>query len=216
MVRITPDKLPDDVFAFSELKEDLVYRRIPRDKRQYYIEAGLTAGRQMAHACQGKDLPAVLHEDGVVIRRLSEPSPTGLHAQICYDGNSKQVDLYMDTAHRLSRAMEKTPFPIAPDVLEQLFLAHEFYHWVEYASGSPTEEQCEPLRTKWLGVIPRTIRVRRVDEIAAFAFAKEFCSLPIHPKAIDYILMCQEQAESYEKVCALFVRMEQEWRAACL
>ena len=124
----------------------------PARKRQYYIAAGLAAGRRAARIYRGRDLGALLCSDGVEIRRFSDPSPSGLHSQICCDGAAKQVDLFRDTAGQLSAAMDKTPCPVSPQELERLFLAHEFYHWLEYSSGAGTELQCEPICTKLFGL----------------------------------------------------------------
>lgn len=209
-------RIPDEAFAFSDLKEDFVYAKIPREKRQYYIAAGLAAGRQAARTYRGKDLAALLCSDGVQIRRFSEPSPSGLHSQICYDGATKQVDLFCATAKQLSAAMNKTPCPVSPQELERLFLAHEFYHWLEYSSGVGTELRCEPIRTKLFGLLPRQVRIRRTGEIAAFVFSKEFCGLPVHPKAIDCVFVDGRAGKSFEETCARLAELEAEYRAECL
>lgn len=209
-------RISDEVFAFSDLKEDFAYARIPREKRQYYITAGLAAGRRAARIYRGRDLGALLCSDGVEIRRFSDPSPSGLHSQICYDGAAKQVDLFRDTARQLSAAMDKTPCPVSPQELERLFLAHEFYHWLEYSSGAGTELQCEPICTKMFGLFPRQVRIRRTGEIAAFAFSKEFCGLPVHPKAIDYVFAYGREGKSFEEICARLAGLEAEYQAECL
>jgi hypothetical protein len=185
--------LPDEVYAFSDLREDFAYQKIPPERRGYYISRALQLGRQAAADYQGKDLCALLRADGVTLRRVTEPSPIGLHAQIWYDGPHRQVDLFTDTAQKLSRALADTPLPLTPQQAEELFLAHEFYHWLEYAAGVPTDARCDPVETRVLGLFRREIRVRRTGEIAAFAFAGAWCQLPLHPKALDYWLLYQEE-----------------------
>lgn len=210
------DRLSDEALAYSDLKEDFVYRRIPREKRRYYIHAGLAAGRQAAAAYRDRDLEALLRADGVTIRRFSEPSAAGLHAQICCDGPTKQVDIFLDTAKEISAAMQGTPHPVSEEELERLFLAHEFYHWLEYARGTDTAARCEPVRAKLLGLFPQQLRVRRTGEIAAFAFAKEACGLAVHPKALDYVLAYRRQGKSPAEIDALLAELEAEYRAECL
>jgi hypothetical protein len=185
--------LPDEVFAFSDLKEDFVYKKIPPDRRGYYIAAALQLGRQAAEDYRGQDLKALLQADGVTLRRVEDPSPTGLHAQIWYDGPHRQVDVFAHTAKKLSEALEGTSLPLTADQVEELFLAHEFYHWIEYSTGVPTESRCDPVEHKALGLFRQTSQVRRTGEIAAFAFAKAWCGLPLHPKALDYWLLYEDQ-----------------------
>lgn len=208
--------LSDGACAFSDLREDFVYARIPRARRGYYIQRGLALGREAAAQYRGRDLTALLREDGVALNRVEEPSPWGLHAQICYDKADRQIDIFADTARALSQALEGTGLEQGPEALERLFLAHEFYHWLEYSAGMLASEQCGPVEWRVLGLIPRRARVRRVDEIAAFAFAKELCGLPVHPKAMDYILLYRRQGVGPEQIAGRLQALEDEYRRECL
>lgn len=207
------ERIPDEVFAFDDLREDPVYKAIPRSERMAYIRLGLETGRAAAEEYAGRDLAALLRADGVTIHRVEEPSPSCLHAQITYDGGCRQVDLFADTARRLSRVLEAAGFPVSPEQIEQLFLAHEFYHWLEYAGRIRPVEESRPLHTCLLGLIPCTRLVRRTGEIAAFAFAKQVCGLPVHPKAMDYLLLGEMQGED---PAIRLAQLEQAYREACL
>lgn len=206
----------DEAFAFSDLKEDFVYGRIPRERRGYYIDFGLRMGREAARCCQGAGLEEILGRDGVSVVRVEAPSPSGLHAQICYDGKTRRVDLFCDTARTLSRALEGSGAEQTPRQLEQLFLAHEFYHWLEYSSGQLASEQCERVEWPVLRLFRRRAWVRRVDEIAAFAFAKEVCGLPVHPKALDYLFLYRQQGKQSGQIAPLLAALEEEYRRECL
>lgn len=208
--------LSDRAGAFSDLREDFVYARIPRARRGYYIERGLALGREAAGEYRGQNLEGLLRAGGVTVKRVEEPSPWGLHAQICYDKATRQIDIFADTARALSRALEGTGLEQGPETLERLFLAHEFYHWLEYSGGTLASEKCETVEWKVLGLIPRRARVRRVDEIAAFAFAKELCGLPVHPKAMDYILLYRQRGEGPEGVAQRLRTLEEDYRRECL
>lgn len=207
------ERIPDEVFAFDELREDPVYGAIPRAQRAGYIRLGLEAGRTAAAEYAGRDLAALLQKDGVEIRRVDTPSPSCLHAQICYDTGCRQVDLFTDTARRLSRAAEAAGCTASPEQIERLFLAHEFYHWLEYAGRIRPVEESLPLQTRLLGLIPHVRLVRRTGEIAAFAFAKEFCGLPVHPKGLDYLLLGEIQGED---PALRLAQLQQEYQEACL
>lgn len=212
-------KLPapsDGACAYSDLREDFVYARIPRGRRAYYIGRGLALGREAAEQYAGRDMEALLAGDGVAVRRVEGPSPIGLHAQICYDGKNRQVDLFPATARELSQALDGTGLALSPEELERVFLAHEFYHWLEYSAGAPACAKCDPIEHKTLGLFPHRSRVRRVDEIAAFAFTKEFCRLPVHPKAMDYLLLYRRKGEDLPRIGARLQALEDEYRRECL
>ena len=209
------ERMADEVFAYDDLKEDFAYGHIPPEKKQYYIAQGLAAGRAAAVQYEGCDLAALLAADGVVIRKVTAPSRIGLHAQICYTGDKKQIDLFVATAKELSEVMAATPYPVPQPQIEQLFLAHEFYHWFEYSTGVATDETVEPARFRLFGLFERKMAVRRTGEIAAFAFAKQWCKLPVHPKAMDYLLLCQKQGKTPAQAAAQFCRLQQEYDAAC-
>lgn len=208
--------LSDGACAFSDLREDFVYARIPRDRRAYYIRRGLELGREAAARRQGQDLEELLRRDGVAVNRVAEPSPWGLHAQICYDKAVRQIDLFSATALELSQALEGTGLEQTPGELERLFLAHEFYHWLEYSGGTPASGKCEAVEWRVLGLFPRRAQVRRVDEIAAFAFAKQLCGLAVHPKAMDYILLYRKQGAGREEVARRLAALEDDYRRECL
>ena len=210
------EHMADEVFAYDDLKEDFAYGHIPPEKRQYYIAQGLAAGRAAAVQYEGCDLAALLAADGVTLCRVTAPSRIGLHAQICYTGDKKQIDLCAATAKELSEVMADTPYPVSQTQVEQLFLAHEFYHWLEYSAGVATDEKVEPARFRLFGLFERKMAVRRTGEIAAFAFAKQWCKLPVHPKAMDYLLLCQKQGKTQAQAEEQFHRMEQEYQAACV
>lgn len=208
--------LSDEACAFSDLKEDFVYARIPRARRGYYIRRGLELGREAAKRYQNQDMAALLAKDGVAVRRVEQPSSWGLHAQICYDKDVRQIDLFPATARELSQALEGAGLELPPEALERAFLAHEFYHWLEYSAGALASAKCDSVEWKALGVLTRRAQVRRVDEIAAFAFAKEYCRLPIHPKAMDYVLLYRRQGDSPAQIGERLRALEEEYRRECL
>lgn len=208
--------IPDAVFAFSDLREDFVYRHIPPRQRQEYLESAMQIGEQQAAAYAGKDLSQIMEADGVQIRRFPEVSKVGLRSQICYDGKYKYVDIFTETAAQISSALAITDCPLTQGQVEALFLAHEFYHWLEYSSSIPTSQLCGSFRGKVFGLLPRTYQVRRTSEIAAFLFAKKWCGLPIHPKAIDYYLIAHASADGATRAYAELETLTEQYCSTCL
>lgn len=208
--------LSDEACAFCDLREDLVYPRIPRARRSCYLARGLALGREAAARYPLQQLRGLLEQDGVVLNRVAQPSPSGLHAQICYDKKTRQIDIFTATARAMAEALQDTGLALSAAQLEELFLAHEFYHWLEYSSGQLASEQCEPVEWPVLRLFRRRAWVRRVDEIAAFAFAKEVCGLPVHPKALDYLFLYRQQGRESGQIAPLLAALEEEYRRECL
>lgn len=208
--------LSDEVFAFSDLREDPAYRRIPREKRRYYLEEPIRLGRQAAASYQGRDLEQILRDEGVLIQMLHDEPPGYLHAQILYDGNRREIQVFTAVARHLSEVMAETPFAYTPEQLEKLFLAHEFYHWLEYSSQTFTDALCEPVEGKLLGLFRSRMRVRRTCEIAAFQFAKEVCGLTIHPKIMDYVLLYRDKGEAFAEIDRKLSALRAAYEEACL
>ena len=50
------EMLTDRVLAFLELEQDLLYGKIPEEKRGEYIEGSLRIGREKAGRYAGKDI----------------------------------------------------------------------------------------------------------------------------------------------------------------
>ena len=208
--------LPDEVFAFSDLKEDTAYRRIPRQKRRYYLQEPIRLGGQAAIQYRGRDLERILRDSGVSVQTLHDGPPGYLHAQILYDGDRREVQIYTAVARRLSEVMAETPFPFTPEQLQKLFLAHEFYHWLEYSSQTSTDSRCEPVEVRLLGLFRSRVRIRRTSEIAAFQFAKEFCQLSIHPKIMDYVLLYRERGAAFAEIDRELSALRSKYEEECL
>lgn len=208
--------LSDEACAFCDLREDLVYPRIPRPQRSCYLARGLALGRAAAARYPLQQLRGLLLRDGVVLNRVAQPSPSGMHAQICYDKKTRQIDIFTATARAMAEALRDAGPALDAARLEELFLAHEFYHWLEYSSGQLASEQCEAVEWPVLGIFRRRARVRRVDEIAAFAFAKEVCGLPVHPKALDYVFLYHQQGKQSGQIAPLLAALEEDYRRECL
>lgn len=209
------EQIADEVFAFADLKEDFSYAYIPPAARKAYLTRALGAGRQAAAQWAGRDLTAALTAAGAVIRRHSEAPAGDLHAQITWDGGTRLLELYPATARAVSEAMAETPWPLTPEQAEQLFLAHEFYHYLEYSSGHLTDEQCPPVQKRILGLFPVSAQIRRTSEIAAFAFSKAYCAWPVHPKAMDYVLANRRAGGSPDDLSDWFDRLQADYRTAC-
>lgn len=209
-------QISTETFAYWELKEDPSYPNIPKEERLRLILAGIAAGERMANQYRGEDLERLMTEDGVVMHRFTEPSPVGMHAQIQYDAGVKRVDLFLATAKQLEQVMHSTPHPYSAKDFERMFLAHEFYHWLEYSGRTPFRAGIKPLRHKLFGLIPHSFTPCRLSEIAAHAFTNRFCCLPFDSRLPDYLIMYQKTGKSTSEVYDELRNMQAQYQAECL
>ncbi len=209
-------QISPETFAYWELKEDPSYPRIPKEERLRLIRAGIDAGERMADAYRAEDLERLMKEDGVVLHRFTEPSPIGIHAQIQYGDGVKSVDLFPETAKQLEAVMHSTPYPYSARQFEQMFLAHEFYHWLEYSGRTPLRAGIKPLRHKLFGLIPHHFTPCRLSEIAAHAFTNRFCRLPFDSRLPDYLILYEEMGKSRSEVYDELRTMQAQYQAECL
>lgn len=208
-------EVTDQALAFGDLRADMSYKYIPCEKRSYYINMGMQIGNNAAQQYANADLQAILKGDGVVINRQPKPSPIGLHSQILYDDKTKQIDLFSNTAFKIEAAMKKTPWHITAQQAMQMFIAHEFYHWLEYSSGMFAHRQCECVETTVPRVFRKKMFIRSVDEIAAFTFTNRLCKPPVHPKLIDYILAYDLAEGSLQQGLKAINQLQADYMKAC-
>ena len=207
--------LPDEVFAFQDLKEDFSYAWISPAQREAYLSAALGAGRSAAANWRGHALDEDLARAGVAVRCWPDAPSSDIHSQILWDGGTHQIDIFLPTARAVGEAMAGTSCPLTPEQVKDAFLAHEFYHYLEYSTGHWTDELCPPVSKRIFGIFRTPAPIRRMSEIAAFAFSREFCGLPVHPKLMDYVLLYQRRGLSESELLGRMERLAAEYYAAC-
>lgn len=203
-------KITDEVWALIDLKADPLYEKIPKVQRKYFINTALSIAVAEAQKYKNQNLIHLMELNGTTINHHSEIPRSGLHSQIYYCGDKKEIDIYDGMINKLFKIMQSTDYPLSESKIAEVFVAHEFYHWLEYSSGISTEQKCNPIQVKTFGLIKRDLHIRMTSEIAAFEFSKIWCDLPVHPKLMDYILFAQESNQSHEAIELLLMRYQQE------
>jgi hypothetical protein len=185
--------LGDKVLAGCELAQDLLYGKIPENKRTEYIDASLDIGRAYAKKYAGQDIYELYKDHGIEIvyhKETKKAMGVLLRGQAVMSGREKRVELYRSSIESLAaNSSFGEARGITPDQAEQIHLAHEFFHYLEFIEGKSVAEKLPPvLLTKILGW-KRYGHINRCSEIAAHAFAKEFLKLPYLPNAYDYFYL---------------------------
>lgn len=185
--------LEDTALAMCELSQDLLYGRIPKEKRQDYIDASLKIGYEEAFPYRGQNIFKLYEKHGIRIVYHKESKGTMgvlLRGQAVMSNKEKKVELYKTSIESLAVNSSFKDSPgLSYEQALQLHLAHEFFHYLEFAEGKTAAEKLPPVvLTKILGW-KRYGFINRCSEIAAHAFAKTMLDLPYLSNAYDYFYL---------------------------
>lgn len=182
--------IDDRPLALMELSNDPLYGKIPREKLAYYTDESLSAGKAAAAACRGRDIRSLYRENGIEVRRRDKAAGlygVVLRGQAVMGKTGCRVELYRDSIRELAEHSGGGKLPaLSPERAEEIHLAHEFYHFLEYKRGRTISEQLEPVVLFRCFSLRRTAHINRCSEVAAHAFAKALLGLPCLPNLYDY------------------------------
>lgn len=102
------------------------------------------------------------------------------------------------------------PLP-APDLIRQLLIAHEIFHFIEQQQARSIFTQQKHLRLWSLGLWHQDCQLQVLGEIAAMAFAQTICDCSFNPFALDVLLtvrynstvsrrLLQQLRQAYEQI----------------
>lgn len=198
--------ISDHVLGMFELSNDLLYHKIPPERRSYYVSESLRLGREAAIrlAADGDgDVSRLYEKAGITITyqdKSGQNYGVSFRAQSEYDKNGEaRVMIYTGSIRELANhshvslcdGEEQIP-ALDEDTALKVHLAHEYFHYLEFQNGfvSDSLEQVALTRIlKWR----RMGGILRASEIAAHAFAKELLGLPVLPNYYDYAYLCAEK-----------------------
>ena len=185
--------MDDNALALCELSNDLVYAKIPKDKLWYYISHSLEAGRDLAKEYQGNDIMTLYRENHIQINYLdksTEKFGVMLRGNAVLSQKGCSVELYRESISLLAAHSRVEGGALLDyDTALWIHLAHEFYHYLEFKNGTTISMQLEPVKTINTKLFVRKAHVKRCEEIAAHAFAKELLKLPVLPNYYDYLYL---------------------------
>lgn len=185
----------DEALAVMELQRDLLYQRIPKNRIKHFVDLCLLTGRREATRLKGLDLFAVCAGKNLEVE-LSDLNPgmggVNFRAQISYTKESAKVTLYRQSIMDLIKSVnsfvgdsDKIDFELA----KQMLTAHEFFHYLEFTEIGETADTAGKVEIAPILWKRRYARIMRCGEVAAYAFTKEFLSLPFLPNLTDYFFL---------------------------
>ncbi|MTD39271.1 hypothetical protein GIX45_11665 [Erwinia sp. CPCC 100877] len=195
----------DEFLAYLELKQDLLFHKIPEKKLPYYINRSLEIGRELAAAFMGMSATKLLTQHQVNIK-LEEGAgdffKVKFRAQFESDSKgNNQITLYKQSVEEMAFSNQ-----LSYESMEEIILMHEFFHYLEQKHSVETAEQLESIQTFHFLGVSRNAHIQRTSEIAANSFAKTVLQLPKLPNFYDYTYLLKtgkltEQELLEEEAC---------------
>lgn len=203
------DYFSDEFLAYLELKQDLLFHKIPAEDIWNYLEKSLAIGKNFASELNSKDIFELYAESDIKIKEEKHDGvfyKMQMRAQFESDrkGNNL-VYLYEKSIAQLAEANK-----LGLKEMKRIILAHEYFHYLEEKSESHVYDQFAPIESAKILGFSQKAHIRRTSEIAANAFAKHLLNLKHLPSFYDYQyllgtnqLSIKDIEEEYEKFNAL-------------
>lgn len=185
----------DTQVALLELRRDPLFHLIPLERHSYYVEEAIKRGKASASLFQGKSIRSLFQEHGVKVsisQRTNVEKKFQVRAEFIQKDGQNEVILYEDSLRQLEDAWNHSShhlIPVSYEEIENIHLAHEFHHFLEYNVLSPVKDQLEPVVLKSIFGRKKERPIRQASEIASHAFAKEFTGFSYFPTLLDIIYL---------------------------
>ncbi len=208
----------DEFLGYLEVKQDLLFQKIPIQKIPYYVKESLSLGKKMGDEFVGKSIDKLIAEQGIFVEMLDEDGAffkVTFRAQFEYDKKGQgQIKLYKKSIDELARANG-----LSFDRMQEMLLVHEFFHYLEFGKGQLIPEKLEPVETFQLMRWKRNACIQRTSEIAANSFTKRFLGLEVLANFYDYtyLLKTKQMTDSeleaeYQEFLTIFPLYQEEMR----
>lgn len=197
----------DQVMSLAELKEDNLFRKIPKELISTYISESMNIGVKTAISIKqkykGMTPYEICSQNGIKIDVIKEqPKMKFVKIRAEYIHFSKQLNIYDCSIKDMKLQFEKLDMDLVLEEkdIKDIHISHEFFHFLEYEEIGLTNEKMDKIKIFSLFNKNRQSTILRTREIAAHMFCKEFLDLDFHPKWIDYIYLLGSSQVSYEEL----------------
>ncbi|HGY9594733.1 TPA: hypothetical protein ACOJPH_002394 [Vibrio campbellii] len=184
----------DIEYAKMQLSLDKYFGKIPSDMHSDIIERGLQLGERVAKEYRSVDLKQAFIEAGYRIEYTNNAKQVlsqGLltRAEIIEDNLGKRVLIYKDSIEQALTDLRQQGINSSTSQIEQLYLAHEFFHLLEI--DEHIQDEVLALKVERLKVFGKTFygRLQSPSEIASNRFAQLVCECEFNPLLIDELFI---------------------------
>ncbi|MDI3548470.1 MAG: hypothetical protein PWR10_2122 [Halanaerobiales bacterium] len=163
--------------ATNLLKRDILYSRLTHTKQAELIDFAISIGRKQARKCLASGLnpeqPELYLKKYCQLEFKKHPPQIPIYSE--FEVKNNKIILYLSEIEEIVQGLEIT---VDKKRLINLFLLHEFFHFLEYNSIGPVSRMRKITVFKFL-----FLEIKRglfsLSEIAAHAFVREFSGDPV-------------------------------------
>lgn len=186
-------------YAKMQLSLDKYFSKIPTNKHSEIIERALGLGERVAKEYRSVDLKQAFIDAGYCIEYTNNAKQVltqGLlmRAEIIEDNLGKRVLIYKDSIEQALRDLNRQGIASTKSNIEQIYLAHEFFHLLEM--DDHVQDEVLMMNVERLKVLGKTFygRLQSPSEIASNRFAQLVCRCEFNPLLIDELFIggCDE------------------------
>jgi len=179
------DYFSDEFLAYLELKQDMLFHKIPVEDIWNYLEKSLAIGKDFALKVRSKDIFDLYGESGIKIKEEKHDGvfyKVQMRAQ--FESDRKGNNLVYLYEKSIAQLAEENNLSLKE--MKRVILAHEYFHYLEEKSESHVYDQFAPIESAKILVFSQKAHIRRTSEVAANAFAKHLLKLKHLPSFYDY------------------------------
>lgn len=178
--------------AWLDLQNDPVFNKIPSDRYHYYLDNALMAGERVADAFSGSNIRELYDEHCIEIELKQADGlffTVQFRAQFEFSEKKalRKVTLYQPSLESLQTSCAAQGLMLETDAIIDIHLAHEFFHYLEYAQQKPVSTSLDKVCHIAFGPFRRYSTVTATSEIAAHRFCQRLHRLEYYPTWFDFL-----------------------------
>lgn len=210
----------DNAMSLSILKEDHLYKKIPKDKIEYYIKSSIDVGNKasMELLQEYEDKPLKEICDNMKLEVFIDKEESDFEI-LKLRGKYEESKNRLTLSHRSLKIMEEKFKTLGLDFLDynylyEILLAKGLFKHLEATKIGLTYEKVDKASTFKLGFIKKTFPVKKTSEIAGEIFAKNILKLSFNPKVLDYMFLIGNSHVNESYLIDFFQGLEKELKTS--
>lgn len=186
------EKASDRIMSMAELMEDDSFKKIPKDRIDYYIDESMKIGIELANTIieNYENIEEIYNDKQVKIEMEEEYDFEVVKLKGKYEEYKKKIILYDRSIKKMVAAYEKLNIEFLDyDLVYNILLIHELFHYLESEEIGKTYDQLEQVNIFKLFPIKKQYPIMKTSDIAANIFTKKVLNLSFNPKVLNYLYM---------------------------
>lgn len=204
--------------SFIELYEDPQFNKIPKENIKGYISSIENIARSKAVKLKNENpnisLLDICKSKGITVNIIKkDDSVSNIHyrAEIFYE--KKIINIVKNSITEMLKQLRNLNFYLSMNKIEEIHLAHELYHLIEYIDGEETGNLLPKVTSIKIGKFEKKSKIIRASEAAAHIFCLEMLELPFHPRLLDYLYLVAVGEVTEEKLIEYLEDIQKAYRS---